>query len=208
MKNVIIYDLDHTLYDSSTIDKHIFAPAFKVLSEANLFAKYDEIAVKKDFFSISFNAFLEKYLDEGIKHDFVKSLRSLRNFPTLKTYDDAYLVKEINTTNYLVTSGLREFQNQKIDALGIRDWFAEIYIDDPIDPKWKDKQDIIKHILNKHNYYPIEVLVVGDNPESEIKAGNQLGIETIQILRDGIIPSKKAKYQIKSLHELNTYIKL
>ena len=51
-----------------------------------------------------------------------------------------------------------------------------------------------------------ELLVVGDNPESEIKAGNNIGIETVQILREGIAPSKIANYRIKHLNELNKLI--
>jgi putative hydrolase of the HAD superfamily len=32
---------------------------------------------------------------------------------------------------------------------------------------------------------PEEVVIVGDNPDSEIEVGNRLGIRTVQILRPG-----------------------
>ncbi len=206
MKKVILYDLDHTLFDSKTLDRAIFQPAFDTLLESELSTENRFNELKNDFFSISLNAFIEKYLNEQSKKRFIQSLRDIGSLPKLETYSDGYVVPQIGTVNYLVTSGLKEFQNQKIDALGIRDWFKDIYIDDPILPKWKDKEEIMRLIIHKHHYDISEVLVVGDNPESEIKAGNTIGIDTVQILREGIKASETAKYRIKSLHELNKYV--
>ena len=206
MKKAIIYDLDHTLFDSNTIDKAIFQPVFDTLKEIELIPEHNLSELKKDFFSISLNTFIEKYLNEQSKKTFIQSLRNLNPLPKLETYSDGYIVQQIDTINYLVTSGLNEFQNQKIDTLGIRHWFTEIYIDDPITPKWKGKEEIMRLIINKHNYDISDLLVVGDNPESEIKAGNNIGIETIQILRAGIEASEIANYRIKSLTELNKYV--
>jgi putative hydrolase of the HAD superfamily len=206
MKKVILYDLDHTLFDSTTLDRAIFQPAFDTLLESELITENSFNELKNDFFSISLNTFIEKHLNEQTKKRFIQSLRDIHSLPKLKTYSDGYVVPQIGTVNYLVTSGLKEFQNQKIDALGIRHWFTEVYIDDPIAPKWKDKEEIMRLIINKHHYNISELLVVGDNPESEIKAGNNIGIETVQILREGIEASETANYRIKSLHELNKYV--
>ncbi len=125
--------------------------------------------------------------------------------PKLETYEDGYLVPQLGTVNYLVTSGLREFQYQKIEALEIKDWFNQFYVDDPIDPIWEDKEEIMRLIMHQGNYQPSELLVVGDNPQSEIKAGNTIGIETVQVLRPGIQPSEIATYQINNLEELRNY---
>ncbi|MDB5030367.1 HAD hydrolase-like protein [Mucilaginibacter sp.] len=51
-----------------------------------------------------------------------------------------------------------------------------------------------------------QVWIVGDNPESEIAAGNELGMNTVQILRPGILESGKAHYTIQSFHELKGLI--
>jgi putative hydrolase of the HAD superfamily len=48
--------------------------------------------------------------------------------------------------------------------------------------------------------------VVGDNPDSEIAAGNQLGITTIQILRPGVPVSPAATHQVRSLTELSRFL--
>lgn len=202
MKKAIIYDLDHTLFNPKTIERDIFEPVFESLKEVELIVDYDLAQFKLDFFSISSNALIEKYFNDRSKERFIQCLRNMNPLPKLETYKDGFIVQEINTINYLVTSGIKEFQNNKIDALGIRNWFAEIYIDDPIDVEWSGKEEIVKLIMNKHNYDKSELLVVGDNAESEIKAGNNLGIETIQILRKGIKAADVVTYKIKSLNKL------
>lgn len=206
MKKAIIYDLDHTLFDSKTIGRTISQAAFNILKETELITEHNFTQLINDFFSISLNTFIKKHLNEHSKKKFIQCLRNINSLPKLKTYSDAYIVPQIDTVNYLVTSGLKEFQNQKIDALGIRNWFTEIYIDDPITPKWENKEEIMRLILNRHNYNIADLLVVGDNSESEIKAGNNIGIETIQILREGIEPSEIANYRIKNLNELKKYV--
>jgi putative hydrolase of the HAD superfamily len=50
-----------------------------------------------------------------------------------------------------------------------------------IDPGTSDlnKTDIFRAIMNEYNYKPEDVIVVGDDLNSEIKAGKELGIETV-----------------------------
>jgi FMN phosphatase YigB (HAD superfamily) len=47
-----------------------------------------------------------------------------------------------------------------------------------------------------------KVLIVGDNPDSEIEAGNRLGIKTVQILRPGVPRADNASYHIQTFHQL------
>ncbi len=206
MKKAIIYDLDYTLFDPNTLDKSLFHSAFDILKEVEQASDYNFAELQQALFSLSLKTFINQYLNEDEKERFVQSLNNITALPKLEPYGDVFIVPTINTTNYIITSGPTQFQNQKIDALGIRDWFSEIYVDDPIVPIWKDKEEIMRLILKKHHYETSEILVVGDSPNSEIQAGNNIGIDTIQILRSGIIPSKEATYTIKSLNELNNYI--
>jgi putative hydrolase of the HAD superfamily len=45
-------------------------------------------------------------------------------------------------------------------------------------------------------------MVVGDNPDSEIVAGNRLGMKTVQVLRPGVPRGDNATAHINSLNEL------
>jgi FMN phosphatase YigB (HAD superfamily) len=46
------------------------------------------------------------------------------------------------------------------------------------------------------------VLIVGDNPASEIAAGNALGMPTVQMLRPGVRPCDTARHHVHGLAEL------
>ena len=48
--------------------------------------------------------------------------------------------------------------------------------------------------------------MVGDNPDSEIEAGNRLGMETVQILRPGVPRADNATYYIQTLAELKAIL--
>ena len=103
---------------------------------------------------------------------------------------------------FLVTSGFRRLQQSKVKALGLDQLLTGLHIDAIDESGPKGKLHAFRSILRDHNLSPSEVLVVGDNPESEIAAGNELGMTTIQILRPGVPPSAAATHQIRSLHEL------
>ena len=49
--------------------------------------------------------------------------------------------------------------------------------------------------------------LIGDNPESEIKAGKKLGMRTIQRKSDSKVSSKYSDYEIESFEELKEIIK-
>ena len=105
---------------------------------------------------------------------------------------------------FLVTSGFRRLQESKVRALKIAPLFAEIHVDAIDEAQPKGKLPAFEAILTKYRLSPAEVWVVGDNPDSEIAAGNQLGMTTIQILRPGVPASSAAAHRIKDLHELKT----
>ena len=48
--------------------------------------------------------------------------------------------------------------------------------------------------------------MVGDNPDSEIEAGNRLGIKTVQILRPGVPRGDNATYYVQTLTELKAIL--
>jgi putative hydrolase of the HAD superfamily len=81
-----------------------------------------------------------------------------------------------------------------------------VHIDAIEESRPKGKLHAFKAILEAHGFSPKEVLVVGDNPDSEIAVGNQLGMATIQILRPGVAASPAATHRIHSLAELKRFL--
>jgi putative hydrolase of the HAD superfamily len=93
-------------------------------------------------------------------------------------------------------------QQSKIDSLGIKEDFKEVFIIDNSKTD-KVKKDVFSEILKKYNYKPEEVLVVGDDPESEIQGGNDLGIETTLYDKFYQHPSSEATYTISDYNDLH-----
>ena len=124
-----------------------------------------------------------------------------------QAYPDLGLVPSIPLRRYLVTSGFRRLQNSKIDALGIRSWFEEVIID-ALDDKDDEnapphgKRPVFERILAREGCTPQQVLVIGDNPLSELGAGRALGAVTVQTVRPGISPWELADYRVESLEEV------
>jgi HAD superfamily hydrolase (TIGR01549 family) len=107
---------------------------------------------------------------------------------------------------FLVTSGFRGLQESKVGALQIASLFKRIEIDAIDEPDRKGKQRIFESILETYRLRPEEVIVVGDNPDSEIEAGNELGMKTVQILRPGVPRAHNATYYIQTFNELNALL--
>lgn len=84
--------------------------------------------------------------------------------------------------------------------------FTVIYIDAIDEPARKGKEALFTAILERYQLRPAEVLAVGDNPDSEIEAGNRLGMTTVQILRPGVPRGSNATRTIEDLAELKTLV--
>jgi len=121
-------------------------------------------------------------------------------------YGDLAVLAEIRAKLFLVTSGFRRLQESKVKALGIAHLFTEVHIDAIDESHPKGKLQAFEAIMKTHQLGPREVLVVGDNPESEIAAGNTLGMATIQTLRPGVLSSPAATHHIRTLGELKRFL--
>jgi len=120
----------------------------------------------------------------------------------MRGYADLRALAELPVWRFLVTSGFRRLQESKIKALGFERLFRAIYVDAIDEADRKGKQSVFKGILDDYRLRPEEVLVVGDDPDSEIEAGNRLGITTVQVLRAGVPRGKNASHYIDDLAEL------
>ena len=123
----------------------------------------------------------------------------------ISNYSDYQIIKDFKIDKYLVTTGLTSLQNLKIEALNIRNDFKEIIINDRL-IETKTKLDIFTELITKYELLPERTFVIGDNPNSEIQAGNELKLKTIQILRENIIKGENAEYHINSFSELKNII--
>jgi putative hydrolase of the HAD superfamily len=119
----------------------------------------------------------------------------------IKTFDDYPEILNIPGNRFLVTTGFPAMQHSKITAMNIREDFNEIHVVDPVTTN-NTKKDVFADILQRYNYTADEVIVVGDDPESEIAAAKALGITTVLYDKYSHQEQDLADYTIKHFKEL------
>lgn len=176
-KKAIILDLDNTIYPANSIGEEVFKNLFLLIAESGEFKDITPIKqaiMRKPFQKVA----TEFNFSEALTHKCINLLKNLTYEKEIKPFEDYAKVKHMAVKKYLVTSGFTKLQQSKVNQLHIRDNFEEIHIVDP-QISSQTKKDIFKDILLRNGYYPEEVMVVGDDPDSEIKAATELGIDTV-----------------------------
>ncbi|MEJ2004456.1 MAG: HAD hydrolase-like protein [Cyclobacteriaceae bacterium] len=68
------------------------------------------------------------------------------------------------------------------------------------------KQDLFHYLAKKYTLGRDEILIIGDNAESEIKAARQLGIQYVHIVRNSTTPYSPEQRMINSFTQLNYFL--
>jgi FMN phosphatase YigB (HAD superfamily) len=205
MIRAIIFDLDNCLSAADEPGKGFLEPVFDAIRRANRGRLSDEALVEA--FSdcwrhpLDFVAKKHEFTEDMLTAGWAVSVR-LEVATPMRGYTDLRTLAELPVLRFLVTSGFRRLQESKIKALGFEPLFTAIYVDAIDEADRKGKRSTFEGILNDYRLRPEEVLVVGDNPDSEIEAGNQLGITTVQVLRTGVPRGNNASHYIHNLSEL------
>ena len=203
-----IFDLDNCLAPADEAGEQFFKPAFDAIRAAN------KGRLSEEQLSAAFDDCWRHALDEvARKHDFSEEMyragfdvfRHLEVKHPLGGYGDLHVLQALPWKRMLVTSGFRRLQESKIDSLGIRPALHEVHVHAIDEAHSPGKKQLFQQLLSRHGWRPEEVLVVGDNAESEIAAGNELGMPTVQTLRPGVPYAPAAGLHIRSLDELMSY---
>ena len=209
MIKALIFDLDSCLSAANEVGDHLFKTAFDAVREANHGAVADNVLKQafSDCWRFPFDDVAHKFgfTDEMTKAGFA-AFAKIEVTEPMYGYGDLHVLRELRQKLFLVTSGFRRLQESNANALRIRGLFAEIRIDAIDEPGSKGKAQHFEEILTSHSLKPEEVIVVGDNPHSEIAAGNRLGMKTVQILRPGVPRGENATQHINSLNELGRFL--
>ncbi len=200
----IILDLDDTIFKTKSMDAKIFDDYFQHLS-LNLKSKFNQKTIEniiKDLWSNTWDSVISKYkIPIEIISNSNYVLDNLDLKINISTYSDYQFIKELSIPKFLVTTSLTSLQKAKIKALNIENDFVKIIINDTF-IETKTKLEIFKELILEYNLVPEKTFVIGDNAKSEIKAGNDLNMVTIQILREGVTKGNNAKHYIYSFEEL------
>jgi len=178
MKRALIFDLDNTLFPVESIGDQLFEPIFNLIHACGKHEQqFDDI--RRDIMRKPFQWVAEHYhFDETLTQQGIELLKQLRYKGPINPFDDYDEIRKLPADRFLVTTGFLKMQQSKIASLGINKDFQEIIVIDPtITPK--TKREIFEEIIATHHLSKEDVLVIGDDPESEIQAANDIGVESV-----------------------------
>lgn len=205
MPSAIIFDLDNCLAPADDAGRSLLLPLFTAIQQTNHghFSAEQLTAIEHDTWRTPFDQVMEKHrFPERMRHAAWDAYRGIRVTTPMHGYGDLHLLAEFKVPLFLVTAGFENLQQSKIEALGFAKHFQELHIDKIDQPGRRGKQGIFQDILTRHGFAPAEVLVVGDSADSEIAAGNALGIPTVQTLRPGVPLIETARHHVNGLADL------
>jgi len=114
---------------------------------------------------------------EGLLQDYISEFKnSCVPFPNLLS-----MLEDLRMSNLIlgiITNGYGQFQMDNIKALGIEKYFKTILVSEWEGIKKPDPQ-IFKRALEQLNVSANESIFVGDHPENDVKAAQNVGIKGI-----------------------------
>ena len=177
-KKALILDLDNTIYPVSSIGEELFTDLFQLIEDHGAFNRNKE-TIKRDIMSKPFQRVArEHHFSEELTKQGIELLEETTYDKEMTPFEDYKEIKKLTCEKFLVTAGFTRMQKSKVRQLGIEQDFKEIHIIDPIFSD-KSKKEVFLDILQKYDYKKSEVLVVGDDPNSEIKAAKELDLEAV-----------------------------
>jgi putative hydrolase of the HAD superfamily len=201
MKKAIIFDLDNTIYPVPQIGTKLFAPVFELLEiegrSAHELEKIKDEVMRTPFQKVA----KEHHFSEELTNKSIDILKDLAYNGAIEPFADFEYVRNLPVDKFLVTTGFTKMQQSKVDRLELAKDFIEIHIIDPTTSK-KGKKDVFADIIQRHKYDKDDVMVVGDDVNSEIKAALELGVEAVWY-------DKYSRYEAKEgVKKISDYRKL
>lgn len=196
MKRALFLDLDNTIYPVSSIAENLFKKLFDLIDREETGVNYDDLEKAKDELTRKpFQWVADKYhFSPELKTRGVALLQDMTYDLPMQPFEQYQHIKSSPHDKFLVTTGFFKLQWSKVKQLGIEDDFLEVHVVDPATSK-QTKKDVFAAIMRKHNYNIADILVIGDDPESEIRAANELGIETFLFDPEDKHPANAATYK-------------
>lgn len=208
-ERLLLFDLDDTLFKTRSIGVEHLEGIFSQFRRlaASDYSEDSLDAIEKDLWSLPFD-------QVATQHQFSTDLRMLwstlineTKFTfNIRPFPDFEYIKAISCRKVLVTTGFKHLQEAKITALGIASEFEDVHIDEIDNENRIYKSGIFKKIVSESGLNPKDHIVIGDNPESELKAGSELGLMTVQMAKFGQPTSQYSDHYIRGFEELVTIL--
>ncbi len=176
----------------------------------DLWERYRKGGIEKEVlsverFSLTLSSFgiKDNALNKNIAVDYIDLSPTKKNlFPgTIEVLD--YL--KCKYTLHIITNGFEEVQHKKVALSGLSRFFTHTITSDEAGYK-KPDQRIFEYSLELTGAKNYESLMIGDDPEIDIKGAKEAGIDQVLVDHDGILEKGEATYYVRSLFELATLL--
>ena len=220
----VIFDLDDTLYDcTGSLIEASRRRAAKSMVEAGLPCTEDEayqlqkeLAEKHGPYHPVFNEIVNRFhADPKLVSTAYKAYNS-SEVVGIKPFSDVIpTLKELRERDYklfLLTVGVHERQEKKINILGLKAYFDEIIVNDQ--EIGLLTEDCIRDLLGRHNINFKEAVMVGDRARDELRIAKSLSMITIQMLHGrfknepAVNECDRPDYKVKRIFQIPTILQL
>jgi putative hydrolase of the HAD superfamily len=192
--SVLIFDLDNCLAAADEPGKSLLDPVFTAIRASNMGAiADDELQTALDeLWGQSFDVVAERHgFSPAMRDAGWRAFLALEVGAPMHGYGDLDLLPSLGRRRFLVTTGFRRLQESKVRALGIGPMFEAVTIDAIEEPDHPGKERIFADLVAEHRLERNHVVVIGDNPDSELAAARLLGLQAVQIVRPGVKPADR-----------------
>ncbi len=192
----ILFDADNTLFDFDGASKQAFSEVVKYfnLTGQNLYSRYShfnhlcwtalengqmtQVELRPKRFELFFED-INYYGDGALANRLYLENLVLKS----QLYPESRgLIQELKKRSYklgIITNGLKEVQRPRLKHTGIYDEFDVIVVSDEIGYSKPDSRFFDYAFANMDVEDKSRVLVVGDSLNSDIKGGNNYGLDTV-----------------------------
>lgn len=202
MKHIFFIDLDNTIYFTKPNEEQLMGELYNFLESLDLgISKEDFQLAKQDMLRTPFQKVAKKYgFSEELMPDILAYLQNRQVTKPLKPSDDYHYIKSLNGRKFIVTAGFLKQQTSKVKMLGIADDFEAVHV---VDVSTTNKKEAFKLLIDKYDLNTDDILIIGDDAESEIKFGLELGITTFLLDPENLHPNAESTFRGTDLSKLH-----
>ena len=205
----IFFDLDNCLAAADEVGEQLLEPVFAAVRAVN-----DGELTTSELDDAFRDCWIHAFDYVAATHRFTprmraagwEAFRKIEVRAPMRGYGDLALLPSLGERRFLVTSGFRRLQESKVRALGIATCFDALVVDAIDEPARRGKERIFRDLMSKFDLDASEVLVVGDNADSELAAAARLGLQSAQIIRPGVTPADGVTVHMRDLAELQQWL--
>ena len=227
--SVILWDIDGTILNFLEAEKAAIQRGFQEFNIGEctdeMLADYSQInkkywemlerkeASKQEILYGRFYEFFDKYgIDKSIADDFQPWYQLALGDTIVFENGALSLLKELKgkVKQYAVTNGTKVAQTKKLSKSGLNKIFDGVFISEDIGVE-KPSVDFFVKVFQKTELTETDkkkILIVGDSLTSDIKGGNNIGIDTCWYNPKGANKPNDiiVNYEIKELSDLKKYL--